>query len=89
MFCGLASLLLTAFFFFVVVMIRNGNFDFISFGQPAYYAMVVAGIIGLVLGIIALAKPGAGKGKAIIGICLSLPALLFFAYVIATTGQIG
>jgi uncharacterized Tic20 family protein len=89
MFSGLASLLLTAFFFFIVVMVRNGNFDLISFVQPAYYLMVAVGIIGLVLGIIALVKSGAGKGKAIIGICTSLPALLFFAYVIATTGGIG
>ena len=70
-------------------MIRNGNFDLIDFAQPSYYAMVLTGIIGLVLGIIALVKPGAGKGKAIVGICTSLPALLFFAYVIATTGRIA
>lgn len=89
MFCGLASLLLTAFFFFIIVMVREGNFDLVNFIRPSYYSMVAMGIIGLVLGIIALIKAGTGKGKAIAGICMSLPALLFFAYVVATTGEIG
>ena len=89
MWLGLASLLLTAFFFFIVTMIRNGNYDLVDFGRPSYYAMVLTGIAGLVLGIIALVKSGTSKGKAIIGICTSLPALLFFVYVIATTGSIG
>jgi hypothetical protein len=70
-------------------MVREGNFDLVSFAQPSYYAMVLTGIAGLVLGIIALVKSGGSKGKAIIGICASLPALAFFAYVIATTGTIG
>ena len=89
MWLGLVSLLLTAFFFTIVVMIQNGNFDLLDFAQPSYYAMVALGIIGLVLGIVALVKSGGSKGKAIIGICTSLPAVLFFIYVIVTTGRLG
>jgi hypothetical protein len=89
MWCGLVSLILTAFFFTIVVMIQNGNFDLVDFAQPSYYAMVALGIIGLILGIVALVKPGGSKGKAIIGICTSLPAVLFFIYVIVTTGRLG
>lgn len=88
MWSGLISLLLTVALFIIVGVAKDSDYDIDTIVKIIYMAMVAAGIIGLVLGIISLVKRGGSKGKAIVGICTSLPALAFFAYIIIDKGVI-
>ena len=88
MWSGLVSLFLTIALFTLVGLTKGSDYDINTIGKIIYIVMVLAGIIGLVLGIISLVKRGESKGKGIVGICASLPALAFFAYIIIDRGVI-